>query len=335
MGHEDPETVTGLFQLLEQNLADIADSLSRALGGQYRLEIAPASQQEAELAGHQPGVRIRIQAGEKGLWLFLPEGSYLPPDYTDPSPTWRARWGTLAQELAVILFPDCLEAGTSYEIVGQSPSQGALVPEAAGLLARFRVLSTQGEPIGVILVGETQGSVEHKRSQLPEKEHGELPEDLTPEGSSEKIGPSHSDNVSLEAGRPATQEAGKSSSLTHSADPHTREDPGPSREKKLKDLPPYLRGLLRVPLRLSVTLARRKQPVGQILQLTPGAILQFDKSCEEPLELEVAGRVIAQGEAVKVGEVFGLRILRLIPPPERFVSLRPKQQNPSPNSGHT
>ena len=327
--------MTGLFQLLEQNLAHVADSLSLALGGQYRLEIAPASQQEVELAGHQPGVRIRIQAGEKSLWFFLLEGTYLPPDYADPSPTWRARWGTLAQELAVILFPDCLDAETSYEIVGQPPSQDVLPPARADLWARLRVLSTQDEPLGVILVAEGQGRVESQNTGVPEREQGRFPEDFTPERSSEKIGPSHSDNVSLEAGGPATQEPGKSSGLTRSADPHTRDDPGLAPQKKLKDLPPYLRGLLRVPLRLSVTLARRKQPVEQILQLTPGAILQFDKSCEEPLELEVAGRVIAQGEAVKVGEVFGLRILRLIPPPERFVSLRPKVQNPSPNSGHT
>ncbi len=335
MGREDPGTVSGLIQLLEQNLADVADSLSRALGGQYRLEIAPASQQEVELAGHQRGVRIRIQTADKGLWFFLLEGGYLPPDYADPSPTWRARWGTLAQELAVILFPDCLEAETSYEIVGQFPARDVPLLEAAGLLARLRVLTTQDEPIGVILVAEGQGPPEGQKSGLPERQQGKLPEDSTPEQATEKVGAGDFDNLSLEAGRPTTQEAGKSRSLPHSADPQTRDDPGLGRQKKLKDLPPYLRGLLRVPLKLSVTLARRKQPVGQILQLTPGAILQFDKSCEEPLDLEVAGRVIAQGEAVKVGEVFGLRILRLIPPPERFVSLRSKPQSSSPNSGQT
>ncbi len=71
-----------------------------------------------------------------------------------------------------------------------------------------------------------------------------------------------------------------------------------------------------------VTLARKTQPLGKILELGPGLIIQFDKSCEEPLELEVGGLTIAKGEAVKVGEKFGLRINTMVLPSERFVPVR-------------
>jgi len=83
-------------------------------------------------------------------------------------------------------------------------------------------------------------------------------------------------------------------------------------------LPPYARTLLKVELPVSVTLARKKEHLHEILEIVPGAIIQFDKSCEEILELEVNGQSVAVGEAVKVGDKFGLRITSMVLPEERF-----------------
>ena len=57
-----------------------------------------------------------------------------------------------------------------------------------------------------------------------------------------------------------------------------------------------------------VTLAEKRQKLSRIVELGPGAIIQFEKSCEEMLELGVGDRRVALGEAVKVGDKFGLRI---------------------------
>jgi flagellar motor switch protein FliN/FliY len=46
----------------------------------------------------------------------------------------------------------------------------------------------------------------------------------------------------------------------------------------------------------------------EVLRLGSGAIIEFSKSSEQPLELLVNNVVIALGEAVKIGENFGLRI---------------------------
>jgi flagellar motor switch protein FliN/FliY len=83
----------------------------------------------------------------------------------------------------------------------------------------------------------------------------------------------------------------------------------------------YSRSLLKVQVPVTVTLAAKKQPVGKIIELVPGSIIQFDKPCDEMLELEIAGQPIAQGECVKVGDKFGLRITSLILPGESFHSL--------------
>lgn len=100
--------------------------------------------------------------------------------------------------------------------------------------------------------------------------------------------------------------------------------PGEPAVQRPRVLPLLTRSLLRIRLPLEVTLAETKKPLEEILQLCPGAIIQFEKSCEEPLDLCINGRVIAKGEAVKVGDKFGLRILEMVPPPERYIILGPK-----------
>ncbi|MGA2798494.1 MAG: FliM/FliN family flagellar motor switch protein [Thermoguttaceae bacterium] len=90
-----------------------------------------------------------------------------------------------------------------------------------------------------------------------------------------------------------------------------------------REFPPYTRSLLRVRVPVAVTLAEKKQTLGRILEIGPGQILQFDKSCEETLDMQVSNCKIASGEAVKVGDKFGLRIVSIVPPEERFVPVRP------------
>jgi flagellar motor switch protein FliN/FliY len=91
-----------------------------------------------------------------------------------------------------------------------------------------------------------------------------------------------------------------------------------------ESFPKYTQNLLHVRVPVSVTLATKKQPIDQIVELAPGSLIQFEKSCEEMLELCVGEHRIARGLAVKVGEKFGLRINHLTGPKERFQSFRPK-----------
>lgn len=89
------------------------------------------------------------------------------------------------------------------------------------------------------------------------------------------------------------------------------------------ELPPYTRSLLRIKVPVIVTLAEKRQPLGRVVELSPGAIIHFDKSCEEMLDLFVGNRRVASGEAVKVGDKFGLRITSITPSDERFYPLKP------------
>lgn len=66
--------------------------------------------------------------------------------------------------------------------------------------------------------------------------------------------------------------------------------------------------LLQLPVPIIVKLAQKKIELGQLLEIGPGAIITFEKSCEDLLDLHVNNKLYCRGEAVKIGEKFGLKI---------------------------
>lgn len=69
--------------------------------------------------------------------------------------------------------------------------------------------------------------------------------------------------------------------------------------------------ILHLSVPVIVKLAERKLAMSEVMRLGTGAIIEFTKASDEPLELMINNRVIALGETVKVGENFGLRITQI------------------------
>jgi flagellar motor switch protein FliN/FliY len=69
-----------------------------------------------------------------------------------------------------------------------------------------------------------------------------------------------------------------------------------------------LRRILHMQVPVIVKLAERKLTLAEVMRLGPGAIIEFVKSSDEPLELLINNKTIGLGDAVKVGENFGLKI---------------------------
>lgn len=114
--------------------------------------------------------------------------------------------------------------------------------------------------------------------------------------------------------------AGESQSPTPSpaaAGPLDADQP-PSAAAMAANLPAHARSFFRVTAPVSVNLAHKKESVREIVEMAPGSILTFDKGCEELLELAIGDRVIAVGEAVKIGDKFGFRVVKIVPPEEQF-----------------
>ncbi len=83
----------------------------------------------------------------------------------------------------------------------------------------------------------------------------------------------------------------------------------------------YCRSVLHVEVPVVVTLASKRMPIDQVLKLVPGVMIQFEKSCDSPMTLEVGNTPIAQGEVVKIGDKFGIRIGEIAQPAERFINV--------------
>lgn len=69
-----------------------------------------------------------------------------------------------------------------------------------------------------------------------------------------------------------------------------------------------LHRISKLPVEAVVRLASKKIELKQLLTICPGSLIAFDKPCEDPLDLYINNQVYCQGEAVKIGENFGLKI---------------------------
>jgi flagellar motor switch protein FliN len=69
--------------------------------------------------------------------------------------------------------------------------------------------------------------------------------------------------------------------------------------------------ILKMQVPMIVKLAERKLSLSEVMRLGNGAIIEFIKRSDEPLELLVNNKAVAVGETVKVGENFGLRITHI------------------------
>jgi flagellar motor switch protein FliN/FliY len=75
--------------------------------------------------------------------------------------------------------------------------------------------------------------------------------------------------------------------------------------------PGELRRILHLEVPVIVKLAERKLSLAEVLRLGAGAIIEFSKNSEEPLELMINNKSVGFGDAVKVGENFGLKISQI------------------------
>lgn len=80
---------------------------------------------------------------------------------------------------------------------------------------------------------------------------------------------------------------------------------------------PTLKFLEDVPVTVTARLGQVTLPIGEVLTLGPGAILELDRDVTQPVELTVRGMVFARGEVVVVDDHFAIRIKELVSPKGR------------------
>jgi len=87
---------------------------------------------------------------------------------------------------------------------------------------------------------------------------------------------------------------------------------------------PQARGLdflYDIPLQISVEVGRSKILLKDLLKMGEGYVIELDKLAGEPLDLYVNSKLIARGEAVMVGEKFGIRLTDVVSTADRIENL--------------
>jgi len=73
-------------------------------------------------------------------------------------------------------------------------------------------------------------------------------------------------------------------------------------------MPADLKDILAIEVPVIVQIAERGMTMREVVNLTPGSIVELPKEADDELELCVNNQTIGTGTAVKVGENFGIRV---------------------------
>jgi flagellar motor switch protein FliN/FliY len=304
MADFDPSIAPQVLAACQAGAAEAAGAMGRSLDGTIQLTVGeattfdPAAMPE-ELQG--PGLAILNIVGAQGAVALIAESSgILPAWYGAPDATGTSKLATLAQELGMLLLPE--EFMPDDFRAAQVPHLGQAIERAGAAAGAGMVTLTMkaGDKQGLLyLLWPLAAPSELYKAPAAEPAPAAAAPAPAPAPVVEKAAP-----VAPPAAAPPAPKAPVSPAIGY------------------EQLPAYTRSLLRIRVPVVVTLANKKQPLKKITELRPGSIIQFSKSCEEMLELEVNDQVIAEGECVKAGDKFGLRITAMKPAEERFKTVR-------------
>ncbi len=82
-----------------------------------------------------------------------------------------------------------------------------------------------------------------------------------------------------------------------------------------------LKMIMDIPVEIKVEVGNSRLTIREILNLSPGAIIELDRTAGSPADIIVNGTIVGQGDVVIVEESYGIRITKLAAPEDRLNSL--------------
>jgi len=76
-----------------------------------------------------------------------------------------------------------------------------------------------------------------------------------------------------------------------------------------------------IPVQLTAELGRTRITLRNLLQLSQGSVVELDGLAGQPLDVQINGYLIAQGEVVVVNDKYGIRLTDIIAPSDRIQKL--------------
>lgn len=294
----NPALIAEIVAACKSGLDETTQTLGRFLEAKVAVELGepqPLDIMADEFAG--PGLAVLLRAGADSALVVLPEACGLVPAWiAAPDSTGNNKLTTLAQELSMLLLPDTLAVEDFRVKRVDDLSMGLAIVEPRDDAVRVPLTLTADDGrkgLLSLIVSCTQGAKLFDKPAAPEP--AAKPAD--------------------EAAKAGVLRGAEADVAAEQAEPAFATSSG----RSFDDLPPYSRSLLRIRVPVVVVLAHKKEPLAKIVELGPGAIIQFRKLCEQPLDLEVNGQKVGEGEGVKVGDKFGLRVTGIKLPDERFL----------------
>ena len=266
------ELIDQIFDGCRSNIADLTQSLSTNLSGEFQLEPGEELKGSAEILGkvlEQPGIVVTLKFDGFGILCLIPQDLPIPDWYRSPNESQAAQLQTLPMEWSAGIVP------------------------------------TELEP-----VGEKTVTCENLRAHLEASQPTETVRMLELSATVSGGDTSTTIHLVMPVANPITEqtadEAGDATASETSS-------PAPEgTESGARSIAPALAKRIarinKVPVNLIVRLAERKLELEQLRGLAPGSILMFDKPYDSLLDVYVNNRLYCRGEAVKVGETFGVRI---------------------------
>ena len=304
MSEFDFSAVEHFQTAMANGAAEAADAFSRTFDG-AEISIAvgqtgPFDPANSADVYKSPGLLLLPCFEGKAAAILIPKSTGLIPDWCDhPDPTGQSKLTTLAQEWGMSFFPDDFFPDDFHASVVPNLAEAITAGrpcDQPGAIT-LEIENASGETVNALFVWSLAAplaALDTAKTAAPPAASSDLENALGMRG-----------QHSLQDGFvPFGSHELYSSDL--------------NRQITLDDLPGFSKSLLKVKIPVAAVLAHGKKPIKMILELGVGSVIQFDKSFDALLDLQVGKIAVGNGEAVKVGDKFGLRVYSIQLPKERF-----------------
>jgi flagellar motor switch protein FliN len=281
-----------LLTLCQQNAAEAGGSVGRAFGGNYTLTAESSSdslgQENYPASWQEAGLLALLKCQSANFLAVLPNASpLLPADWNPTDKSCISKLQTLAQEWGFLFLPpefNFLDAQAEFVTnLQECITRSELLQPATSV---SMTLANGEKTYSLLLVGPISQADKTFQAAVPSPT-------ATPAAPVSAKNTTPTPEISTDAELEALEEA-------------------------LAKMPPYVRNLLQIRIPLNVTLAKTTQPVSLLLEMGPGAVIQFSRNCEQPLMLCAGNEVLAEGQAIKIGDKFGIRVSAMSLPKAHF-----------------
>ncbi len=299
------EALSEVIAACEATAVEASDAFSRAFDQKIQLRLGEGSPLavDSDLTPWKvPGLAIVLNVESEAAMVLIPQpDGVLPEWYSSPDPTGESKLATLGQELGMTLLPEEFMAMEfqvqAVEDLATACQSGSPGDNPAKLSMQLEVDGSQHEALMVWPL-TSPGSVFEASSSSDEA--------AAPQEAASSEPPAAAPSSASQSGAPTSAARQRIGSYS--------------------DLPSFGRSLLQIEVPIRVILAAKKMKVNDIVNVGIGTIIQFDKSCEDTLDVEIGRQKIAEGEAVKIGDKFGLRVTSITMPEERYIALKARKR---------